>query len=208
MSDQQEARALHVMVDVEARVGFQIDPAYYRDATITAIGACPFVLDPAVGERAVYDEEAEGWRCNEIGYVDPDCDAWWAKQSDEARKYAFPRHDDGCVWSIVSSRASLLLCLLRYAENLRIEGDFGPVHFWSHYYDRSMLQAVAANKLPVDDAEQFRWHRWKDYGTLMHCAARVGYDEAESKVVHDPVEDAVAQALNVVRVIKNNLRPR
>lgn len=196
------------MVDVEARVGFQTNPAHYRDAAITAIGACPFVLDPAVGERAVYEEEAGGWRCSGGGYADPDCDAWWAKQSDEARKYAFPRHDDGNPWPVLGTRGKLFERLWAYVQRIRVEGDFGKVHFWSHYYDRTLLQGAAVHAVGIHASERFEWHRWKDYGTLMHCAARVGYDEAESKVVHDPVEDAVAQALNVVRVIKNNLRPR
>lgn len=206
MTDTTEAPStddLHIMFDLEALQGFNDDPRVIADGAITAIGAVAFTLGP---ERFdVLDE----YYCRRVrldsyppqGTIDGDTLAWWLKQPAEAQVFAFPKHDDGCPYT-VGTHYQAISGLYLWASALSRRIANGKFYMWSHYYDRLMLQGAASRHALNFDG----FHRFRDYGTIEKATEMVNFRGATNHNEHNPVDDARTQAVNVVRFFKRHVK--
>lgn len=175
----------HVMIDLETL-------GLLPGCAILSIGAIQFDLDAdKVGDSFYINVSRES--CLHYGlWVDPQTEAWWASQSQEA-KDALENPEP----------VNLSNALLRFAEWLTMMAAAGPVSVWSHGagFDLPILHIAAAK---VQQKMPWGYRNERDTRTLFMVAAKQNEIKFQSDIApfkvgvhHNALDDAVTQARQI-----------
>lgn len=178
-----------VMVDLETlgtRAG----------CVVVSIGAVKF--SPTTGfvdvDNAFYEVVDIDYSMRAGLVAEADTLKWWMAQSDEAR----------AVFSSPDA-VSLPAALVRFAEWVSDEGDYGDVKMWGNGagFDNPILSAAFAAggiKQP--------WHHWNDRCYRTKCADYKHLPFVREGVLHNAKDDAVSQAKYLCKVLAEERRVR
>lgn len=175
----------HVMIDIETL-------GLLPGCAILSIGACRFALDgTGTGETFYINVDRES--CLHYGlWADPQTEAWWATQSEEAKTALLTPEPVG-----------LSNALLRFSEWLTKTSAAGPVSVWSHGagFDLPILH-VAAQKIQQKMPWSYRNER--DTRTIFMLAAELNEFKFEHFIApfkhgvhHNGLDDAITQAIQI-----------
>lgn len=156
------------------------------NAVILSIGAVAFDEKSLGKEFEIHISPNDCVRYGMV--VEPDTALWWMDQSDEARRAM-----------TTAKRVPLIGALSNFVDAFEWEG----VRVWCN--GASFDFPIIENAFRILGV-QTPWRFWNtmDYRTLKNLVPRKVYEQGrvDPKIAHSALEDAKAQALNTMRLLK------
>jgi len=173
-------KPVHIMVDLETM-------GTNSNAPIVSIGAVVF-SEKEVTDK-VFQQNVSLKSCMELGMKpDPDTIMWWLQQSEEARKSLTERRPENLSSVLLSFRCWLLNVSDRGLSGLRIWGN------GANFDNVILANAYRACFLDVP------WKHYQDRCFRTFRELHEPIEQAQYRVEHDALSDAVSQAMTMVLI--------
>lgn len=189
---------MEYMIDIETL-------ATRNDAAIISIGACKFDLGTGmVSDPFLVSIEATSYEYNGLEpefYVDPETQAWWGKQGQEAK--------DALTINLVPSIYIALDRMNEWFEDSGFKKQYkhGGDRVWANppQFDLSILRHAASKVYGRDNDVPWHYRQECDMRTLCHLNCTVDtYDlpkSCDGLVKHRADHDAIRQAYVVDKIL-------